>query len=229
MPGPAFAIFYVVSTLTPLMSYQRRLSSGQVSKTPDYSAMRSSPARLIPNFGTTPITFPKATSRVAVTRLSYTATRSACAGRCQVRQFSLAPLRPFGAPQQPTCGQRFYGRPQPLGGTDYPHHFLAGFPVSIAFAISPVGPFRRRPNQSNTFFQNRRMGSKGELHPQRPVVAAPAHFYARGFSSLHPWQGSLEPSGSLASCRGASNPRQTSNFRIGRWQARAAVHECRHV
>jgi hypothetical protein len=32
-------------------------------------------------------------------------------------------------------------------------------------------------------------GRRGFYIPQRPVVAAPAHFYACGFSSLLPWQG----------------------------------------
>lgn len=225
MPSPAFAMLCMVSMLTPLTLRQRRLSSGQVSKTPDYSAMPSSSAHLIPDSGTTPIAIPKATSRVAFTRLSYPATRTACALRCRVRQFSLAPLRPFGTPQQPTCGQRFYSHLQPLGGTDYPHHFWQGFPFRLLsqpprLARSDVA----QTNITSHLSRNTRMGSKGELHPQRPVVAAPARLHARGFSSLLPWQGSAEPSGSSASCRGAGYPRQT--LRIGRWSARAAVHEC---
>lgn len=54
-------------------------------------------------------------------------------------------------------------------------------------------------------------GRREYYNSQRPVVAAPARFHARGFSSLFSWlRENVEPSGSLASCRGGGSPRHGS-------------------
>ncbi len=156
-----------------------------------------SSANVTPVSGIAHITVPTATSRAAVTRLSYPATRPACAARCRVRQFSLAPLRPFGTPQQPACGQRFYGRPQPLGGIDYPHFRRQGFPFPRRMPL----PRLARANVAQILSCARpsilaletiagpEWGRREYYNSQRPVVAAPACFHARGFSSLLLWLG----------------------------------------
>lgn len=151
--------------------------------------------------------------------MSYPATRPACAARCRVRQFSLAPLRPFGTPQQPACGQRFYGRPQPLGESGYSHFRRQGFPfprrmplprlarANVAQILDLCSAVHFRPRDD----RRPGMGSKGVLQLPAPRCSRASTFpCTRLQQSALLARKSVEPSGSLASCRGGGSPRHGS-------------------
>lgn len=104
------------------------------------------------------------------------------------------PLRPLSRRRDlisPPVWFRLYGFPHPLTGI-LTRSSRTGLPQL------PGGPCPRRPIPPNP---GSGLGRMGELHPQAPVVAAPASLQARGFSggcsevgdpeTPGPWRGSV--------------------------------------